>query len=80
MPLFRVRTHMGSEQTVDAHRVITDSLHTSFEHRADGRWDTVLELPNDTVAAVHRRGNEYDGRWRWITEQPQPALGVRHRV
>jgi hypothetical protein len=80
VPLFRVRTPDGGDQIVEAHRVIADTLHTSFEHRNDGQWHTVLELLNDTVAAVHRRIHELDGRWRWTIERPQRALGVRHPV
>lgn len=78
MSMFRARRHDGTERTVHADRVLTDSLHTIFEVRAAQDWQVVLALPTDTVAAVQRRITEVDGRWSWVVERPQHTLGVRH--
>lgn len=77
MPTFRVRTSDGSEQTLQANRVVADEFHTTFERRADGRWEVVLEVSTEDVSGVFKRINELDGRWVWMAERPKPATEVR---
>lgn len=77
MPTFRVRTADGSEQTLQANRVIADESNTTFERRVSGNWETVLEVATEDVSGVFKRINELDGRWVWTTERPKPAAEVR---
>ncbi|MGH8869008.1 MAG: hypothetical protein ACRDYU_13565 [Actinomycetes bacterium] len=74
MPLFRLRTHDGAEQTVQANRVVSDATATRFERPSAGAWAAVLEVPTDDVSAIARRITEFDGRWTWITERPQDVV------
>jgi hypothetical protein len=79
VPMFRVRRYDGTDRTVEADRVLTDTLQTIFEDRHERDWEVVLSPPNETVAGVLRRITESDGRRGWVVERPQRALGNRHR-
>lgn len=77
MPTFRVRKQDGTEQTVQALRVVTDVVEVMFEERNAGEWQPILCVPAAEVDRVQQRLNQPDGSWLWARVEPSRRSAVR---
>lgn len=69
MPTFRLETHDGQHDTIEANRLdITDDRVVFIQRRATG-WSAVATAELRNVRAVERRFTEVDGRRRYVPDK-----------
>jgi hypothetical protein len=69
VPTFRLETHDGQHDTIEANRLDITDDRIVFVQRRDGDWRAIATAELTDVRTVERRFTEVDGRRRYVPDQ-----------
>lgn len=73
MPTFRLESHDGQHDTIEANRLDITDDQIVFVQRRDGDWRAVATADLTQVRSVERRFTEADGRRRYVPDREVAA-------
>lgn len=73
MPTFRLETHDGQHDTIEANRLDITDDRIVFVQRRDAGWRAVATAELAGVRTVDRRFTEVDGRRRYVPDRDVEA-------